>query len=294
MFPYLPPYPAGEGVSVRIAFILNAAMAYVASRLRQAVPGMGDIIVPLWAEKLINGWLGARRAAIVALVRRIEAGTQKPPQPYKARAAKAGAAKAETARKVAGIRMPHFRGWLFAVGRELSLPGIQLGTLLNEDMRAMVCAHPRLARLIRPLLRAMGETVPAWFPRAPTRARAKRTARPAWRTAEAGGGRDADPAWDLVRFIEAARLREYVAGMERLYPGWTRGQAAGQAQLPPVPRPVPFVRASSPDAAPVAVEALAPVAARAPVSAEPALDRDRYYYAETWNGKLIPVRRRWG
>jgi hypothetical protein len=257
---------------------------------------MGDIIVPLWAEKLINGWLGARRAAIVALVRRIEAGTQKPPQPYKARAAKAGAAKAETARKVAGIRMPHFRGWLFAVGRELSLPGIQLGTLLNEDMRAMVCAHPRLARLIRPLLRAMGETVPAWFPRAPTRARAKRTARPAWRTAEAGGGRDADPAWDLVRFIEAARLREYVAGMERLYPGWTRGQAAGQAQLPPVPRPVPFVRAQArapvPEVGPAPGPAPAPVPA--PVSAEPALDRDRYYYAETWNGKLIPVRRRWG
>jgi hypothetical protein len=285
-------------VSVRVAFILRAAMVYVGTRVRQVVQGMGETIIPAWVEKRINGWIEARRTAIVALIRRIEAGTQKPPRPYRPRDVNPDAAGPAAVRKAAALRMPTSFAWLCTVGREVRVPGIQLATLLNEDMREMMCAHPRLARLIRPLLRAMGTDIPAWFPKPAKRARAKQAARPAWRMAEAAASRATDPAWDLVRFIEAARLREYVAGMERLYPGWTRGQAVGQAQLPPVPRPVPFARAPLAEvaASPASVAAVvaAPVPTPIQAPAGPAIDRDRYYYAETWNGKLIPVRRRWG
>jgi hypothetical protein len=271
MFPYLPPYPAAEGVSVRVAYILRAAMVYVGTRVRQVVPGMGETIIPAWVEKRINGWIEARRTAIVALVRRIEAGTQKPPRPYRPREMKPGAAGPLAPRKASALRMPTSFAWLCTVGREVRVPGQQLATLLNEDMREMVTAHPQLARLIRPVLRMTGEQVPVWFPKPAKRLRAKRPVRRMEPAAENVAAED--PSGALIRFIEAARVREYAAGMERLYPGWIRRQALAVAK-PPVPPP--------------------PLPAPSPKPVEAPIDRDKYYYAETWDGRLIPVRRRWG
>jgi hypothetical protein len=169
--------------------------------------------------------------------------------------------------------MPTSFAWLCLVGREVRVPGQQLATLLNEDMREMVIAHPQLARLVRPVLRMTGEQVPVWFPKPPKRVRTKRPACPARRKDRPVENVAAeDPSGALIRFIEAARVREYAAAMERLYPGWIRRQATAAATTPaPTPPPPP-----------------------APAPAAAAIDRDRYYYAETWNGKLIPVRRRWG
>jgi hypothetical protein len=151
------------------------------------------------------------------------------------------------------------------------VPGQQLATLLNEDMREMVTAHPQLARLIRPVLRMTGEQVPVWFPKPAKRVRAKRTARRTDRPADVTTAED--PSGALIRFIEAARVREYAAGMERLYPGWIKRQqdAVPKPPVPPPPVPVP-----------------------SPKPVEAVVDRDKYYYAETWDGRLIPVRRRWG
>jgi hypothetical protein len=276
MLPFLPPYPAAEGVSVRVAFILHAAMVYVASRIRQAVPGMGGALIPVWVERRINGWIEQRRKAIVALIRRIEAGTQKPPRPYGPRAARPDAAGEPGPRTAPTLRLPSGFGWLCAVGREMRAPGEQLGMLLGDaGLEAMVTGHPRLAALLRPVLRMLGEPPPAWFPKAPTRVRRKRPAR--LRAPVAGDpASDSDPSRALARFIAAARARQYAADMARLYEGCGGPPPQIARRIArEAPRPPPAPAAAAP-------------------AAEVPVDRGKYYYAETWNGKLIPVRRRWG
>jgi hypothetical protein len=262
-------------------------MVYVGTRVRQAVPGMGELLIPQWVEKLINGWLAARLAAIVALIGRIEAGTQKLPRPHKAREAGPDAARPVAARAFPDVRMPNFFAWLCVVGREVRGPGMWLIRLLDADMREMVLAHPHLARLIRPLLRMMGENVPAWFPKAPKRPPATRLDRRARRKERPTEVADAVPSpHDLRAFIETARAKQYAASAKTLYggcggppPDVARRLARDARNAAPPPRaPVPA----------------APGPAMAAPPAEVPIDRDKYYYAETWNGKLIPVRRRWG
>ncbi len=276
MLPLLPPYPAAEGVSARIAFILHAAMVYVASRVRQAVPGQGPAIIPVRFERLINLWLEARKRTIVALIGRIEAGMQPPPRPYKARETKTTAAEPGAARTVPGPRLPTRFGWLCVIGREVSGPGSWLARLLDEDMREMVTAHPHLARLIRPVLRMMGQRAPEWFPNPANRARSKRTVPRKDRPAESAAAEDTSA--ELARYIEMQSARQYAEAMATLYAGCAGGPPPEVAkrlarQAAPRPAPVPAATAPPPEAT---------------------MDRDRYHYAETWNGKLIPVRRRWG
>jgi hypothetical protein len=273
-------------VSVRIAFILRAAMVYVATRVRQAVPGMGDLLIPQWVEQRITLWLTARRTAIVALIRRIEAGTQKPPRPYRPREAKPEVAGPRAPRTAAALRMPTSFAWLCLVGREVRVPGQQLATLLNEDMREMVTAHPQLARLMRPVLRMTGEQVPAWFPKPARRVRAKRTVRRPARPAAQSAAHD--PSGALVRYIDTQRAEQYAASVKMLYGGCGGPPPEVAKRLARLVR-----KAASPPTVPVPVPAQTAAAVAAP-SAEAPVDRDKYYYAETWNGKLIPVRRRWG
>jgi hypothetical protein len=284
MLPYLPPYPAAEGVIARMAFILQAAMVYVASRVRQAVPGMGPAIIPVRFERLINLWLEARKRAIVELIRRIEAGTQKPPRPFKPRDAQPGPARPVATERAPGVRLPARFGWLCVIGREVGGPGGWLSRLLDEDMREMVTAHPRLARLIRPVLRMLGQRPPEWFPKTPKRARSTRTAPVARRTDQPVSGVGAnDPSRELARYIDVERAKQYAADMARLYEGCGGPPPAVAKQI------ARFAMKAAPPA-PAGSRASAPAAPAAEVST----DRDKYYYAETWNGKLIPVRRRWG
>jgi hypothetical protein len=277
MFPYLPPYPAAEGLAARVAFILQAAMVYVASRVRQTVPGMRGTLIPVRFERLINLWLEARKRAIVALIGRIEAGTQKPPRPYKAREVKAAEAGAVRARQAPTFVLPTTFAWLCVVGREMNAPGGWLGTLVGEaDMRAMVTAHPRLARLIRPVLRMLGQQPPDWFPRTPKRERSKRPAR-RWRGPTGPAAAD-DPAREVTRFITAESAKQHAAAVAMLYAGCAGGPPPEVAKRRTRPAPSPP----------------APAPTEAAFAAEVPADREKYYYAETWNGKLIPVRRRWG
>jgi hypothetical protein len=223
----------------------------------------------------------------VALVRRIEAGTQKPPRPYQPREAKPDAAGPAAVRKAAALRMPTSFAWLCLVGREVRVPGQQLATLLNEDMREMVIAHPQLARLIRPVLRMTGEQVPAWFPKPARQVRASRPDRPARRRERAVAEvPENDPSQALTRYIDTERARQYAATVAQLY-----GGCGGPP--PDVARRLARLvqKAAPPPTAPVPEK---PVPAMAAPPAEVPVDRDKYYYAETWNGKLIPVRRRWG
>jgi hypothetical protein len=259
-------------VSARIAFILHAAMVYVASRVRQAVPGQGPAVIPVRFERLINLWLEARKRAIVALIRRIEAGTQLPPRPCKPRDTRPDAARPAAAGSAPGPRLPATFGWLGVIGRELGGPGSWLARLLDEDMREMVTTHPHLARLIRPVLRMLGQRTPEWFPKPARRARSKEAARRRERPAE--DARADETSRELARFIAAESARQHAAALAMLYAGCPGGppqtlsiSKRSTSAAPPVPSPAP---------------------------AEAPIDRDRFYYAETWNGKLIPVRRRWG
>jgi hypothetical protein len=269
-------------VSARIAFILHAAMVYVASRVRQAVPGQGPAIIPVRFERLINLWLEARKRAIVALIGRIEAGTQSPPQPYKPRETKA-AAEPGTARTIPGVRLPTRFGWLCVIGREVSGPSGWLATLLGEtELKEMITAHPQLARLIRPVLRMLGQLPPEWFPKAAKRAGADAKAdRARRRTPPAGDARADATSRELSWFIAAEAARQYAQNMAVLYEGCGGPPPAVAKQIARLAE-----KAAPPTPAPTPVAALP--------RAEVPLDRDKYYYAETWNGKLIPVRRRWG
>jgi hypothetical protein len=289
MFPLLPPYPAAEGLAARVAFILRTAMVYVASRVRQPVPGLGPAIIPVRFEHLINGWLERRRKAIVALIERIEAGRQAQPRPYRARE---GTPRARGPMQP-GVRLPTPFFWLGVIGRELGNPGRALAALLEGEMREMVTAHPQLARLIRPLLRMLGQVPPVWFPKAPPRTkRAKRAGGSHRRERRPAGDARADAtSLDLARFIDVQAAKQYADDMKRVY-----GACGG---LPPAVAKhlAAFARrAARWVVAPAAAPAPAPVPLvdPAPAPAEAPLDRERYYYAETWNGKLIPVRRRWG
>jgi hypothetical protein len=68
-------------VSARVAFILDTVMMYVATRVTRRPSVGGGVMIPSRIENLVNGWLLRRRTAIVALIRRIEAGTLRPPRP---------------------------------------------------------------------------------------------------------------------------------------------------------------------------------------------------------------------
>ncbi len=253
MFPPIPPYPATEGMSARFAFILDTVMMYVATRVVRRPSCVFGVMIPARIESLVNGWLMRRRIAIVALIRRIEAGTPRPPRPYRPRAAKPAtgeASEAKPARKSSGLRMPSGLAWIFSLGPEIASARGWVARWLGEaDTQAMVIAHPRLAALLRPILRMLGQDEPAWFPAAPKRVRAKRRSwtRPGGRARAAEEhAADADtPSEEVARFVERARAHNQAVAREASFPGWIwiDGRPAipppREENAPPPPPPAP-------------------------------------------------------
>jgi hypothetical protein len=290
MLPLFPPYPATEGLSVRVTFVLNAVVAYVAARMYRIVPGGGGAIIPAAMGELIGGWVRRRRDAIVTLIGRIEAGTVRP---YRPRAEKQEGAEAKPPRKAGGVRLPAMFGWLCALGPEArGAAGWLVGLLEEADMKAMVLAHPRLASLFRPVLWMLGQEEPDWLPRPPRRVRPTRprATKPAWwrerpRERPEADAAPEDPWRELERFAEDVRDRDYVAGHRRLY-----------AHLPPhlVPpcimpgarrggRPPP--PSGGPDRAEFVAEKVPPRPTAAPGCR---------LEVEMWEKPVIPVRERSG
>jgi hypothetical protein len=256
MLPSTPPYPATEGLSVRVAFILTTVMTYVGARVFRKPFAPFGMIIPVRIENLINGWLLKRRTAILALMRRIEAGIQRPPRPYKPRAPKPETAEPKPAGRGAGLRLPTRLNWIGPLGGEItSALGGLLGVLDEAAMKAMVLAHPRLAALIRPLLRMGGQRPPAWFPTSPRRARSTATGakRRPWarprsdypgqqaRAAEDEAAASdtpppdtpppATPTEELARFADRALAIQQAQAREALYPGWL--WIGGRPTIPP-------------------------------------------------------------
>jgi hypothetical protein len=300
MLPPLPPYPATDAFSVRVGYILNAMMVYLASRVVREKPSLPlGIRVPVRIENLINGWLLYRRRAIMALIRRIEAGTQKAPRPYRARPptprganpAPRKPAKPPRPWHVPGLRMPLRFGWISPFGGEIAAMGHWLGPLLGEAaMRAMVLAHPRLAALLRPVLRMVGLEAPDWFPRPAKRARAKppppvrpilpppRPTHRRFRTPASWRRRPVDPTpkdpppdtptRELARYAARVRAHHEEVLRQHLFPGWI--WIDGRPAIPP-PRE---------DCAPPPPPSVPPPAPRRIV-------------VRMWDGRVIPVRDRW-
>jgi len=222
-------------VSARVAFILDTVMMYVATRVTRRPSTIFGVMIPARIESLVNGWLLRRRIAIVALIRRIEAGTLRPPRPYKARAARPEGTAPKPARPP-GLRMPSHLAWIFSLGPEMSSARCWVEAFLGEaDARAMVIAHPRLAALLRPVLRMLGQAEPAWFPAAPKRTRAKRRAwtRPGQRqrAAENAEARPDTPSEEVARFVERARAHNEAVARQASFPGWI--WINGRPAIPP-------------------------------------------------------------
>jgi hypothetical protein len=129
---------------------------------------------------LVQGWMSAKLQALSALMRRIEAGeTIEAP----VRTARAVAVPGEPGRVTQGPgapdeRLPRGFGWMCRLSPGVRRDGIAFVALLNEPwMMAKVLAAPeRMAGLIGPILTATGQRRPEWFPLAPRRVRAKRSA----------------------------------------------------------------------------------------------------------------------
>jgi len=251
MLPHTPPYPATEGLSVRVAFILDVAFRYIGARVFRKPFAPYGMFIPVRIENLVNGWLLKRRGAILALMRRIEAGTQRLPRPYKPRAPKPDPAEPKPAGRAEGLRLPTRFNWIGPIGPEIRMALVGLGSVLEEEaMKAMVLAHPRLAALIRPLLRMCGQHPPAWFPATPKRARRPRprgTSPGRRRRAAAADAAAPDtpppdtpppgtptpdtPTKELARFADQARAYAQAQAREALYPGWI--WIDGRPAIPP-------------------------------------------------------------
>ncbi len=110
--------------------------------------------------------------------------------------------------------------------------------LAKADTQAMVIAHPRLAVLLRPVLRMLNQPEPDWFPAAPKRARAKRRAwtrprsdYPGQRAAAENAAEAEAPTEGLARFVERVRLHTEALQREMLYLGWI--WINGRPAIPP-------------------------------------------------------------
>ena len=150
----------------RFGEILAALAALVARRFLRD-PQFASVIVPLWS------WLG--RAA-----RRMARAVERPPVVRTARVAK-DRAEPQAGARVRPVRLPSRHGWLVrALGWEAAGYGSQLAALLAEPgMQAVLAALPGTGRILRPLCRMLGMTVPPVVAR-PKPARKKRVRLPVW------------------------------------------------------------------------------------------------------------------
>jgi hypothetical protein len=149
-----------------LATLLHRVKAVVRRMVRaRAVPVDRAAAVSVSPELrgLAGRWMSARLAALSAAMRRIEAGETLTGGPGGARCEAACALEA---------RLPRGFGWMCAVTPEIREDGAAFAAWLAEPaMRAMVAAAPgEMARLIAPILHAVGERRPDWFPKREKRA----------------------------------------------------------------------------------------------------------------------------
>jgi hypothetical protein len=136
-------------------------------------------LIPEPLVVLIQAWLQKRRQMIEALVQRIAAGTHRP-RPFTPRATRPDAArKPPTAIPPEKQLPPRVFGWINRLAAEINVHANGLSHIIGTpEMKAMILASPQLARLWVPLLNALGQSKPDWWPKPPPRPRRPRPPRP--------------------------------------------------------------------------------------------------------------------
>jgi hypothetical protein len=161
----------------RLRAFVWRVVAPLGERVNRAPEGRVEKhLVPVAVYRRILAWMQARREAIEALMARIGAGTLRKSAGYAPRRAKEGAAAKPRKVMPAEERFPRLFGWVCRWAPEAHLGARDLRDLLDDpEMKALVLAAPgRMVRLWSPLLHALGQTKPAWFPTPPKRARKSR------------------------------------------------------------------------------------------------------------------------
>jgi hypothetical protein len=181
MLGYLPPIPADATLRMRLGMIVMGVMAYLGDRARRAPDGYAPQhrLIPLTLVMRMQAWLRDRRLRIEALLDRIGAGKQRPPRPYAPRILAEGAAPA--VRKVVPPeeRLPRGFAWMHNMANEIRHRAGLLPEWLEEpEVKAALLASPQMARVVSPLLNAVGVCKPDWFPVPPMRPRKSRAGTP--------------------------------------------------------------------------------------------------------------------
>jgi hypothetical protein len=162
------PQPAAS-LAQRLGAFVWRVVGVVAPRTRRApaVPVAPDA-APAGTKQWISGWVRTRCAALSALMARIESGTLRPSARTVRRTASVGIAP--SARHIAPVA-PQF-GWVCRWAPETQWAGGPVRELLEgARVRALVLAAPeRMVRAWSPLLNALGQERPEWFPVLPKRA----------------------------------------------------------------------------------------------------------------------------
>jgi hypothetical protein len=161
------------------AFVWRVVIA-VGERVNRAPEGsLVRHRVPLPVYRRIADWMQARRQAIEALMARIAAGTLRTSAAYAPRTTAVRAEPKPRTLVPDEERFPRLFGWMCRWAPEGWLGAADLRGLLDDPaMQAVVLAAPaRMVRLWSPLLFAVGQIKPDWFPKPPTRERRARPGR---------------------------------------------------------------------------------------------------------------------
>jgi hypothetical protein len=148
----------------RLAERLGAIVGEVIVRVMSRVRFTTELSHPAAVAQIVAAWLARRRAMILALMARIQAGKPPSPRPSRSFPVKQGAVRAPKPKLPPELRLKRGFGWLCGLADEVRDQGVWLRELLAEaEMRDLVLATPRMARLLSPLLHALGELKPDWM-----------------------------------------------------------------------------------------------------------------------------------
>jgi hypothetical protein len=153
-------------LAARLGAIVGEVIVRVMSRVRftTELSHPVGVLMPAALAQIVAAWLARRRAMILALMARIQAGKPPSPRPSGSFPVKPGAVRAPKPKPPPELRVKRGFGWLCGLADEVRDQGVWLRELLAEPaMREMVLATPRMARLLSPLLHALGELKPEWM-----------------------------------------------------------------------------------------------------------------------------------
>jgi hypothetical protein len=185
-------------LTMRLSACLNGVIFPLGDRVRPQPSYMTQR--SLLPERLVfhtQQWLMRRRSMIACLMDRIAAGKCRA-RAYKAREPKPDAIKKLRPEIPSEQWLPRMFAWVRRMAPEMGRAVEDMTRLLEEpEMKAMVLAAPQMARAWVPLLNAVGERKPEWWPKAPPRPRRPRKA----------GQRAKKPAVQNLDPVEAWRSR---------------------------------------------------------------------------------------